>query len=53
MWRVLFFVFVLGWFGFQISTGLGLVLWGVLAVLWASWVVVLMWRIVTWTPPGS
>lgn len=52
MWRVLFFVFALGWFGLQISAGLGLVLWGLLAVLWAGWVVVLLWQIATCAPPG-
>lgn len=51
MWRVLFFVFALGWFGFQLSTGLGLALWGLLAVLGAGWVAVLLWQIATWAPP--
>lgn len=51
MWRVLFFVFALGWFGIQINTTLGLVIWGLLPLAWGGWVAYLLWQIATNAPP--
>lgn len=50
MWRLLLLLFCLGFLSFQISGKLGLLLWGLIAVLWAGWVLVLLWQILSWAP---